>query len=119
MNVFKEIGIGLADVGKWFANAVKAVLGIATKVKRVLTAANQLEPQFVEGLSTVVNDVELLISDAEGAVSASGLNFAADSAAYQQFLKLVHDFKTLAPIVEEAIQILEGKTPPSNPTSQG
>ena len=109
-NIFKKIGIGIADVGKWVATAVKDIVGIAVKVERVLTAAKPLEKPFIDGLVTVIGDVESLLSDAQGAVTAAGMNFAADSKTYQGFLKLVADFKTLAPIVEEALAILEGKS---------
>lgn len=109
-NIFKKIGIGIADVGKWVATAVKDIVGIAVKVERVLTAGKPLEKPFIDGLVTVIGDVESLLSDAQGAVTAAGMNFAADSKTYQDFLKLVADFKTLAPIVEEALAILEGKS---------
>jgi uncharacterized protein YacL (UPF0231 family) len=108
-NIFKKIGIGLVDVGKWVADAVKDVVSLTTKVEKVLSAGKPLEQPFINGLSTVVGDVETLLTDAEGAVSANGLNFAADSKTYQDFIKLIDDFKNLAPIVEQALQILEGK----------
>lgn len=109
-NIFKKIGIGVADVGKWVATAVKDVVGIAVKVERLLTAAKPLEKPLIDGLVTVIGDVELLLSDAQGAVTTAGMNFAADSQTYHDFLKLVDDFKTLAPIVQEALAILEGKS---------
>lgn len=109
-NIFQKIGIGIADVSKWVVTAVKDIVGIVVKVEKVLSAAKPLEKPFIDGLVTVVGDVEALLTDAQGAVSAAGLNFAADSKTYQDFLKLVDDFKTLAPVVEEALAILEGKT---------
>ncbi|MCL5263510.1 MAG: hypothetical protein M1568_04520 [Acidobacteria bacterium] len=109
-NIFKKIGIGIADVGKWVATAVKDVVGLAVKVEKILTAAKPLEKPFIDGLVTVVSDVEKLLNDAQGAVTAAGMNFEADSETYHDFLKLIDDFKTLAPIVEEALAILEGKS---------
>jgi hypothetical protein len=109
-NIFKKIGIGIADVGKWVVTAVKDVVGVAVKVERILSAAKPLEQPFIEGLVTVVGDVETLLTDAQGAVTDAGMNFAADSKTYHDFLKLIDDFKTLAPIVEEALAILEGKS---------
>jgi len=109
-NIFKKIGIGIADVGKWVATAVKDVIGLAVKVEKVLSAAKPLEKPFIEGLVTVIGDVEKLLSDAQGAVTAAGMNFAADSSTYHDFIKLVDDFRTLAPIVQEALGILEGKS---------
>lgn len=108
-NIFKKIGIGIADVSKWVVTAVKDVVGLAVKVEKVLTAAKPLEKPFIDGLVTVIGDVETLLTDAQGAVTAAGMNFAADSRTYQDFLKLIDDFKTLAPVVEEALATLEGK----------
>lgn len=116
-NIFQKIGIGIADVGKWVVAAVKDIVGIAVKVEKVLSAAKPLERPFIDGLVTVVADVEALLTDAQGAVSAAGMNFSADSKTYQDFVKLVDDFKTLAPVVEEALAILEGKTVASAATA--
>ncbi len=108
-NIFKKIGVGLADAAKWIATTVKDVVGLAAKVEKVLSAAKPLEQPFISGLSTVIGDVEALLTDASNAVTAEGLNIAADSKTYQDFVKLIDDFKTLAPVVEEALAILEGK----------
>lgn len=116
-NIFKKIGIGIADVGKWVVIAVKDVVGLAVKVEKVLSAAKPLEKPFIDGLVTVVGDVETLLTDAQGAVSAAGMDFAADSKTYHDFIKLIDDFRTLAPIVEEALAILEGKTVASAATA--
>jgi hypothetical protein len=59
-------------------------------------------------------NVEALIGSSESALSAKGLNFSADSQTYQQFVTLIADFKKLAPVVEEAVSILEDKTPAVN-----
>lgn len=118
-NIFKKLGIGIVDFGKWFAGAVEDTVNLATKIEKVLSAEKPLQAPFVAGLASVVADVEALIAASTSAVSSDGLNFAADSNAYQQFLTLIADFKKLAPIVSEAIQILEGKTPaqPAAPAS--
>jgi hypothetical protein len=108
-NIFKKIGVGLADAAKWIATAVKDIVGLAAKVEKVLSAAKPLEKPFIAGLSTVIGDVEALLTDAGKAVTSEGLNIAADSKTYQDLVKLIDDFKTLAPIVEEALAILEGK----------
>ncbi|MFT4113056.1 hypothetical protein [Silvibacterium sp.] len=108
-NILKKFGIGIADFGKWIAEAITATVHLAEKIESILKAAKPLEQPFVEGLATVVGDVEALIAASGTAVSANGLNFAADTAAYQHFLALVADFRKLAPIVTEALDILEGK----------
>jgi hypothetical protein len=109
-NVFQKLGIGIADFGKWVAAAIKDTVSLAVKVEKILKAEQPLAKPFVSGLSTVVADVEALIASSSTAVTASGLNFAADTKVYQQFLTLIDDFKKLAPVVEEAVSILEGKS---------
>jgi hypothetical protein len=108
-NIFQKLGIGVADFGKWVASSIKDTASLAAKIEKVLKAEQPLEKPFVAGLSTVVADVEALIATSSAAVTASGLNFAADSQTYQRFLTLIADFKKLAPVVEEAVGILEGK----------
>jgi hypothetical protein len=109
-NIFQKLGIGVADFGKWLATAVEDTVSLAAKIEKILKAEQPLEKPFVSALSTVVADVEALIGSSTTAVTASGLNFAADTQVYQQFLTLISDFKKLAPIVEQAVEILEGKS---------
>jgi hypothetical protein len=113
MNIFKKLGIGIVDFGKWLAGAAEETVQLSVKIETILKAAKPLEAPFVSGLSSIVADVEALIAASTAAISADGLNFPADSKAYQQFLTLIADFKQLAPIAAEAIQILEGKTAPA------
>ncbi|HZZ40292.1 MAG TPA: hypothetical protein VFE06_14250 [Acidobacteriaceae bacterium] len=109
MNVFQKMGVKIADFGKWFAGAVKSIIGLAIRVEQILKSEKPLEQPFIAGLSTVVADVEALIAASEGALSADGLNFAADSKVYSDFITLVDDFRKLAPVVEQALAILEAK----------
>ena len=109
MNIFKKLGIKVAEFGKWLAGAITAVVGLAIRVEKILRAEKPLEKPFIAGLSTVIADVEALIAASEVALTADGLNFAADSKVYSGFVTLVDDFKKLAPVVEEAIAILESK----------
>jgi hypothetical protein len=109
MNIFQKIGVKIADFAKWFAGAVSTVIGLSVRVEKILQSEKPLEKPFIAGLSTVVADVEALIADSEGALTADGLNFSADSKVYSGFVTLVDDFKKLAPVVEQAIAILEGK----------
>jgi len=110
-NILKRLGIGVADFGKWFAGGVADTVKLSAKIETVLSAAKPLEAPFIAGLASVVTDVKALIAASTAAVSADGLNFPADSKAYQEFLTLLADFRKLAPIVTEAIQLLEGKAP--------
>lgn len=109
MNILKKLGIKIVDFGKWFAGAVSAVAGLAVRVEKILRSEQPLEKPFIAGLSTVVADIEALVLASQGALSADGLNFAADSKVYSGFVTLIEDFKKLAPVVEEAIAILESK----------
>jgi hypothetical protein len=109
-NIFQKLGVSIADCGKWLAEAISDTIHLAEKVEQVLKAAKPLEAPFISGLSIVVSDVEALIAASDTAVTADGLNFPADSKVYSDFLTLVADFKKLAPVVEEAIDLLEGKT---------
>jgi hypothetical protein len=108
MNIFQKIGVKIADFAKWFAGAVSTVIGLSVRVEKILQSEKPLEEPFIAGLATVVADVEALIADSEGALTADGLNFSADSKVYAGFVTLVDDFKKLAPVVEQAISILEG-----------
>lgn len=110
-NFFQKLGTSVAGFGKWLGAAVTDTVSIAARIEKILKAEQPLAKPFVSGLSTVVADVEALIGSSESALSASGLNFSADTKAYQQFVTLIADFKKLAPVVEEAVSILEGKTP--------
>jgi hypothetical protein len=109
-NIFTKLGIGIADFGKWVATAITDTVSVAVKIEKVLKAEQPLEQPFVSGLSTVVADVEALIAASSTAVTATGLNFSADTKVYQEFLTLIDDFKKFAPIVEQAVSILEGKS---------
>ena len=110
MNIFQKIGVKIADFGKWFAGEVKTIVGLAFRVEAILKSEKPLEQPFIAGLSTVVADVEALIAASQGALTADGLNFSADSKIYSTFVTLIDDFKKLAPVVEQAIDILEGKS---------
>lgn len=117
MNIFQKLGVKVADFGKWIAHAVTTVVGLAVRVEKILQSEKPLEKPFIAGLSTVVADVEALIAASEGALTADGLNFAADSKVYSDFLTLVNDFRNLAPVVEQALAILEGKSTASSTAS--
>ncbi len=117
MNIMKKIGVKIADFGKWLAGEIKSVVGLAIRIEHVLQSEKPLEKPFIEGLSTVVADVEALIAASENALGANGLNFAADSKVYTGFVTLIADFRKLAPVVEQALAILEGKETPTAPAA--
>jgi hypothetical protein len=109
MNIIQKMGGKLANFAKWFAGAISAVIGLSVRIETILKSEKPLEKPFIAGLSTVVADVEALIAASQGALTADGLNFSADSKIYSTFVTLIDDFKKLAPVVEQAIDILEGK----------
>ena len=109
-NIFQKLGVGIADCGKWLAEVITDTIHLAEKVEQVLKAEKPLEAPFVSGLSTVVADVEALIAASQAAVTADGLNFPADSKVYTDFMNLIADFKKIAPVVEQALDVLEGKS---------
>lgn len=111
MNILQKLGLKVADFGQWFAGAVKSIIGLAVRVESLLRSEKPLEKPFIAGLSTVVADVEALIAVSETALTADGLNFAADSRVYQDFVTLIDDFRKLAPVVEEALAILKQAAP--------
>ena len=113
MNTMKKIGAKVVDFGKWLAGEIKSVVGLAIRIEHVLQSEKPLEKPFIQGLSTVVADVEALIVASEGALNANGLNFAADSKVYSELVTLIDDFRKLAPVVEQALAILEGKDMPT------
>jgi hypothetical protein len=108
-NIFQKLGVSIADCGKWLATAVLDTVHLAEKVEQILKAEKPLEQPFVSSLSSVIADVEAIIAASSTAITADGFNFPADSQVYSDFLTLIADFKKLAPIVEEAIDALEGK----------
>jgi len=109
MNILKKVGVKVADFGKWLAGEIKEAVGLALRIEHILQSEKPLEKPFIQGLSTVVADVEALIAASEGALNADGLNLAADSKVYSGFVTLIADFRKLAPVVEQAVAILEGK----------
>ena len=109
MNIFQKMGLKIADFTKWFAASIAEVVGLALRVESILKSEKPLEKPFIAGLSTVVADVEALIASSQGALTSDGLNFSADSKVYSSFVTLIDDFRKLAPVVEQAIAILEQK----------
>jgi hypothetical protein len=109
MNIFQKMGLKIADFAKRFAASIAEVVGLALRVESILKSEKPLEKPFIAGLSTVVADVEALIASSQGALTSDGLNFSADSKVYSSFVTLIDDFRKLAPVVEQAIAILEQK----------
>jgi hypothetical protein len=98
-NPFTEVEIALVDSGKWIA-------GDISKIDRLLTAGKTLAPETVAAVVKFVSDTQTLISLAATSVGASGLNFAADSAAYEQFLIVKDDVVSLAGVIETDVKAL-------------
>lgn len=73
------------------------LLGISEKAVKLFDASKPAQEAGVKLLAAV----ESFIALAAPAVGASGLNFAADSAAYAQFLTLVADAKAFVAAAEQ------------------
>lgn len=106
-SVWQTLGIAEAKLGEWFAEAKAAVTGLSGKVGTVIAQEKALEPAIVSGLQLVVADVEALLPYVETATAGQGVNFPADSLAYQALLKLIADAKAVAPKVEAALAELK------------
>jgi hypothetical protein len=78
------------------------LIGLTKKAVSVFDSSKSTQTAAVALLSSV----ETLISLAAPAVGASGLNFAADSAAYAQFLVVVADAKAFVAAAEPLVKEL-------------
>lgn len=94
-NVFTQVEGDLVKAGSF-------LLGLSEKALSVFNSSKPAEEAAVKLLA----DVEALISLAAPAVGANGLNLAADSAAYGQFLKLVDDAKAFVAAAEPVVKSL-------------
>jgi prophage DNA circulation protein len=106
-NFIEKAASGVAEVSKKIVSIIRETLTIAAKVEKVLKAEKPLQPSFIAGVSSVIADVESLAAFVGPAVSSNGLNFAADSKVYEQFIILIDDFRKLTPVVEEAVTLLK------------
>jgi hypothetical protein len=105
--IWNTIGVAESKLAAWLSEATTAVTGIAAKAAKVFSSEKQTAPEIVAGVQTVFADLEALVAAGETATTGQGVNWTADSAAYNAYLKLVSDFKTLAPAVEAALKDLE------------
>lgn len=112
MNPFVWFGKKIALVAKDFALAVAHVFGLARRVELILKNEQPLAKPMIDGITTVIADVETLLGEAQTAFTDGGLNFPVDSAAYQAFMRLLADSKALVPIVEDELAAMEGKPLP-------
>ncbi len=62
MNILQKVGVKIADFGKWLAGEIKSIVGLAVRIEHILKSEKPLEQPFIQGLSTVVADVEALIA---------------------------------------------------------
>jgi hypothetical protein len=98
-NPLTDVENALVTAGKWIAGASAAVT-------KLFAAEKKLAPATVSAVTTFVADVESLVALAAPAAGASGLNFAADSAAYAQFLVVKNDVVTLASVIEADLKAI-------------
>lgn len=98
-NPFTEVENALVTAGKWIA-------GASTAVATLFAAEKKLAPATVAAVTKFVADVESLVALSATSVGAQGINFAADSAAYAQFLVVKGDVVSLAAVIEADIKAL-------------
>lgn len=96
-NPFEEVSGALLKAGSF-------LLGIGKRAEQLFTREKALAPEAVQATITVFSDLESFIALSAPAAGAEGLNFAADSAAYAAFLKLVADSKAFVSVAEQAIK---------------
>lgn len=108
--VWNAIGVAEEKLGAWLSEGTAAVSGLTGKITNLFNQEEKLAPNLVTGVQTIVKDLEDLIPLAETATTGQGVNWPADSAAYQQYLKLIADVKTFAPQVEAAVAALKSVT---------
>lgn len=94
-NPFTEASSDLVKAGSF-------LLGVSEKALKLFSSAKPAE----EAVAKLLSSVESFISLAAPAVGASGLNFAADSAAYAQFLVVVADAKAFVAAAEPLVKEL-------------
>lgn len=85
------------------------LLGLEEKAAAIFTAEKAVAPDAAAAAVTLFSDVESFISLAAPAAGASGLNFAADSAAYAAFLKIVADAKSFVAVAQSVLTAAETK----------
>lgn len=99
-NVFVEIDNALIKAGAF-------LLSLGAKAAEIFGGEKKLAPAAAEAAVALFTDVESFISLAAPAAGASGLNFAADSAAYAAFLKIVADAKTFVSVADQVMKAAE------------
>lgn len=111
------MSIDIKKIGTAIKNVIVKIESIGDKVKKILQAEEALEPAFLTGLSTLATNTSTFISVAGTAVTAEGMNFPEDSAAYAALVKLISDFKSFEPTVEQGIKNLLGDTTTTTTTT--
>lgn len=101
---FEKIGHAILDIFKWAPS-------FASKVVTVIQEEETLTPEFVAGLKTLIADSASLVALSATAVTEKGINPTQDLAVVTQLEQLVKDFGNFAPVVEQAVAVLEGKGP--------
>lgn len=98
MSIATEFSAAEKDLVK----AGSFILGVSAKAVELFKSSEPAQAAAV----VLLTDVESFIALAAPAVGAEGLNFAADSAAYAQFLKLIAAAKAFAADVAPFIKSL-------------
>lgn len=108
-NFFKAIGHGIKDVFVWAPR-------VAEKTITVIKEAEELTPEFLGGLKSIVEDVANITANAAIAAASKGANVATDYAVLTGIEKLAGDFNRFYPILVRDFQEFEGIIEAPTPT---
>lgn len=97
---FKKVWHIVDDVFIWAPK-------VAGKTVEVIEESEQLTPEFVKELGTIIEDVALVAEAVAVAASSKGANVGLDLTVIQRVEKLAADFTTFYPVVVKDFQALE------------
>lgn len=98
---FKAVGHIIKDVFVWAPR-------IADKTITVIKEAEELTPEFLSGLKSIVEDVALITANAALAAASKGTNIATDYNVLTGIEKLAGDFNKFYPILVRDFNEFEG-----------
>jgi hypothetical protein len=101
INFFENVGHVLGDVFKWGPTVAKDTITVIEDTK-------ELEPAFKAALTPILEDVATIAGQASLSVAQKGLNPLQDIATIQALEKLVKDFGTFYPVLQNAINTIKG-----------
>lgn len=93
-------------IGHAFSLAATWITSEAGKIKALVTKAGDIEPEVAAGISEIVAKTETFLASATPAIDGEGLNFPADSVAYNAFVDLVKTWQTVGSTILKDVKAL-------------